>query len=67
MKALELNDLETIQGGGWITGFACALTIAASIGVIGGTGGAAALPAAYVAGAVCGGSIGYGSASGDWI
>jgi len=69
MKNLELTQMEHLSGGdtgGIFTGLACGITILAAAGVIAGSGGTAALPAAYIAGAVCGGGIGFGLASGDW-
>lgn len=68
MKTLELQEMENLQGGdGLWTGFACGMTLLAGAGVITATGGAAALPVAYVAGAACGSLLGYGGASGDWF
>jgi len=76
MKTMELNQMELVNGGdGFFTGLACALAVAASAAVLGAgtivTAGAlgptAVLGTAYVAGATCGGLIGWGSASGDWF
>lgn len=69
MKKLEINQIDDVIGGdgGFWTSFACVGTLIASGVVIAGTAGAGALPAAYAAGAACGGLIGYGSASGNWF
>ena len=75
MKNLELTQMENLSAGdGLFTGASCGLAVFASAAVLGlGTiatagalGPAAVLGTAYVSGAVCGGSIGYGLASGNW-
>lgn len=68
MKTLELNEMESLQGfgGGSGTAFVCAFTVLASAAVLVGTAGAGAPIAAYASGAACGGSIGWGLASGSW-
>jgi hypothetical protein len=68
MKKLELNQMENLEGekGGFMTGLSCGLTIIAGAAIITTTFGGGTVIAGMAAGVVCGGSIGWGSASGDW-
>jgi hypothetical protein len=72
MKKLELNQMENLEGGatqsnGFLTGMACGFTIVAAGAFIYGTAGVGAAIGANAAAAVCGGLIGWGSASGSWF
>ena len=61
MKTLELNQMEELQGDGWLTGLTCGFGIAISAGILLGTAGASAplvAAAAPMIGAACGLSIG---------
>lgn len=68
MKTLNLVEMQNVEAGanGSGTAFACTLTVIASAAFIIGTAGTGAVVAAYASGAVCGGSIGWGLASGNW-
>lgn len=69
MKTLDLKQMEVIHGekGGFGITFACGLTVLAAGAFIFGTGGIGAVAGAYAAGAACGGLIGAGAATGNYI
>ncbi|MBL4746905.1 MAG: hypothetical protein JKY08_11135 [Flavobacteriaceae bacterium] len=56
MKVLEMERMEEIKGseGGFWTSFACVGYVVATIGLVAGTGGAAAPALSYIALAVAG-------------
>jgi hypothetical protein len=72
MKKLELNQMENLEGWGAyaqgsVTGFSCGLTALAITSILTtATFGVGLFAGAMVSGMVCGGSIGWGSASGFW-
>jgi hypothetical protein len=74
MKKLELNQMGYLVAGkypyanGTGTGVACGLTAIAVTGILtAATFGAGLFAGAMISGLVCGGAIGWGSASGSWI
>lgn len=70
MKKLELNQMENLEGsaGGFGTGASCAYTALAIGGVLAGaTLGVGLFASVMVGSLVCGGSIGWGAASGSWF
>ena len=66
MKTLEFNQMEEVQGGGFLSGFTCMATICVLASVIAGTAGTAVIAAGYVFAAGCGGLLGLGMASGNF-
>jgi hypothetical protein len=69
MKKLELNQMESLEGGagGFWAGFACVGSIVAGGVAIYGTGGLAAALVCNVAAAACGSIVGHGASSGHWF
>lgn len=70
MKKLNVNQMEDLIGGvgGFGTGLSCTVTAFALGAIIGGaTLGLGAFAFAVASAGVCGGSIGWGSASGSWF
>ena len=69
MKKMELNQMENLEGGvgGFGTGIACGIAGAGITAIVTATTfGVGTFATALAFGAVCGGSIGWGSASGNW-
>jgi nitrate reductase gamma subunit len=54
MKKLELNQMENLQGGGWLGGFGCTIFIASMVAVTTVSAGAAIPVVAVVAGGLGG-------------